>query len=235
MATEEKTAEAEQTGGAVHGGLLAARALTSRGVKKLFTLSGTDGLRSHVPDFGTHTPREITNFEDNFRATVHDWLISADLNPIPVEGTTWVPDFKLSHTPTGKEVFVEVLCFWRKVGVIEHYKRLKRALPGQFVLVVSEKYRSDEDAASCALSRDQVVIGEALARPNLDRLLAGCGKTPKTEATFRAHSANTRLDCRDCGIGTALEQGFGRVLGIGAQYGHGYAAAPSSLGRRTRL
>jgi CRISPR-associated protein Csm1 len=29
----------------------------------------------------------------------------------------------------------------------------------------------DEDVASCALSRDQLVIGEALARPNLDRLL----------------------------------------------------------------
>jgi CRISPR-associated protein Csm1 len=31
--------------------------------------------------------------------------------------------------------------------------------------------RSGDDVASCALSRDQVVIGEALARPNLDRLL----------------------------------------------------------------
>ncbi len=40
MATEEKTAEAEETGGAVHGGHLAARALKSRGVTKLFTLSG---------------------------------------------------------------------------------------------------------------------------------------------------------------------------------------------------
>ena len=63
--------------------------------------------------------------------------------------------------------------------------------------------------------------------------LTGCGKTQKTEADFRVRSVNARHDCSDCGIGTALEQGFGRVLGIGAQYGHGYAAAPNSLGRRT--
>ena len=35
----------------------------------------------------------------------------------------------------------------------------------------ADRERSDEDVASCALSRDQVKIGEALARPNLDRLL----------------------------------------------------------------
>ena len=36
-----------------------------------------------------------------------------------VEGTTWVPDFKLTHTPTRKDVFVELLGFWRKVGVVD--------------------------------------------------------------------------------------------------------------------
>ncbi|MDX6632411.1 MAG: hypothetical protein QOG26_416 [Solirubrobacterales bacterium] len=41
MATEEATADtAAETGGAVHGGLLVARTLRSRGVSKLFTLSG---------------------------------------------------------------------------------------------------------------------------------------------------------------------------------------------------
>ena len=41
MTTEEKTTpEEEQTGGAIHGGHLAAKALKSRGVSKLFTLSG---------------------------------------------------------------------------------------------------------------------------------------------------------------------------------------------------
>jgi hypothetical protein len=112
--------------------------------EKLFTLSGTDGLRSHLPDFGVYTPKELTMFEDNFKSGVSDWLISNEPTPIPVEGTTWVPDFKLTHTPTGKEVFVELIGFWRKVDVLDHYKRLKRGLPGQFVLAISEAYRADE-------------------------------------------------------------------------------------------
>ena len=52
-------------------------------------------------------------------------------------------------------------------------------LPGSFPHGVCEyngrlpadRERSDNDVASCALSRDQVAIGKALARPNLDRLL----------------------------------------------------------------
>lgn len=112
--------------------------------EKLFALASADGLRSHTPDFGVYTPREIEVFEDNFRSTVKGWLISNDPQPIPVEGTTWVPDFTLTHAKTGKEVFVEILGFWRKLAIEEHYKRLRRALPGQFVLVVSEQYRADE-------------------------------------------------------------------------------------------
>jgi predicted nuclease of restriction endonuclease-like RecB superfamily len=113
--------------------------------RKLFKLSSSDGLRSHLPDFGVHTPREIETLVKNFHTTVADWLLSEEPNPIPVEDTTWVPDFTLTHTATGRAVHVEVLGFWRKVAIETHYKRLKRALPGQFVLVVSEQYRADED------------------------------------------------------------------------------------------
>ena len=62
----------------------------------------------------------------------------------------------------------------------------------------------------------------------LPNALAGCGKTQKTEATFGVRSVSACHECKACGIGTALKQSFGRVLGIGTQYGHGYAAAPSS-------
>jgi predicted nuclease of restriction endonuclease-like RecB superfamily len=112
--------------------------------EKVFILSESDGLRSHTPDFGMYTPRELTNFEDNFRSSVTDWIISSDPQPIPVEGTTWVPDFTLTHAKTGKVVFVEIIGFWRKTNIEEHYKRLKRTLTGKFVLVVSEQYRADE-------------------------------------------------------------------------------------------
>jgi acetolactate synthase-1/2/3 large subunit len=40
MAAEEKQAERTESGAAVHGGRLVAQALKSRGVSKLFSLSG---------------------------------------------------------------------------------------------------------------------------------------------------------------------------------------------------
>jgi uncharacterized protein len=124
--------------------------------EKLFTLSGTDGLRSHLPDFGMYEPRELTMFEDNFKNGVADWLIASDPAPMPVDGVTWVPDFKLTHTPTGKEVFVEMIGFWRRVNLADHYKRLKRGIPGQFVLAVGEANRADEE--------DEFALGDGVYR-----------------------------------------------------------------------
>jgi hypothetical protein len=112
--------------------------------EKQFVLSATDGLRSHLPDWGMYVPKEVDAFAANFRANVEAWDLSTDPHPIPVEGTTWVPDFTLTHRKTGKEVFVEVLGYWRKLDVEAHYKRLKRAMAGRFVLVVSEQTRADE-------------------------------------------------------------------------------------------
>ncbi|MGL6096039.1 MAG: DUF790 family protein, partial [Fimbriiglobus sp.] len=86
----------------------------------------------------------VDAFAANFRANVEAWELSTDPHPIPVEGTTWVPDFTLTHRKTGKDVFVEVLGYWRKLDVETHYKRLKRAMAGRFVLVVSEQTRADE-------------------------------------------------------------------------------------------
>ena len=79
--------------------------------------------------------------------------------------------------------------------------------------------------------------GHLVNRKRVQRLmrLTGCGKTQKTGTDFRVSIVNTRDDCRDRGIGTALERGSGGVFRIEAQYGHGYAAMPNSLGRRTRL
>ena len=111
---------------------------------KTFQLSSADGLKSHRPDFGVHKPRELALFEENFRANVPQWVIRSDPAPMPLEGVTWVADFSITHTPTGKEVYLEVIGFWRRVDVEATYKRLKRALPGQFILIVSEAYRADE-------------------------------------------------------------------------------------------
>ncbi len=112
--------------------------------EKSFQLSSAEGLKSHRADFGVHTPRELELFEENFRANVPGWQIKNDPAPMPLEAVTWVPDFAITHTATGKAIYLEVIGFWRKVDIEATYKRLKRTLPGQFILIVSEANRADE-------------------------------------------------------------------------------------------
>ena len=125
-------------------------------IEKHFSLTPADGLKSHLPDFGIYTPREIGHFEQNFRDGVEGWTLASDPAPQTVEGTTWVPDFTLTHTASGKSLFVEILGFWRKLNVEAHYQRLKRGLPGKFLLVISEAYRADET--------DEMALGNEVYR-----------------------------------------------------------------------
>lgn len=114
--------------------------------EKLFTLSSADGLRSHLPDFGVYTPPELQQFAASFAAQIPDWTIASDPHPIHLPDGVWVPDFQLTHTPTGKTVYVEVFGFWRKGDIERHRQRLGQAVPGQFVLCVPEAMRADEPA-----------------------------------------------------------------------------------------
>ena len=114
--------------------------------EKTFQLSGLDGLKSHTPDFGVYTPPELQMFADTFSTKVKGWLLDTDPHPILLPTSTWVPDFKLTHIKSGKEVYVEVFGFWRKGDIEQHYKNLSKGAPGQFVLCVSEQMRADEDS-----------------------------------------------------------------------------------------
>ena len=111
--------------------------------EKLLTVTSADGLKSHLNDFGARTPRELAAFAASFRE-VPGWTLSDEPNAIPLGGVTWLPDFTITHDRTGREVHLDVLGFWRKLDLDAHYKRLVKALPGKFLLVVSEAYRADE-------------------------------------------------------------------------------------------
>lgn len=113
---------------------------------KIFELNATDGLRTHTPDFGTFTPPEFAVFAENFRNAENGWKLADEPSPIPFGGNegVWVPDFKLTHEKTGREVFLELFGYWRKTDIESHYRKLKKHLPGQFLLVVSEAMRADE-------------------------------------------------------------------------------------------
>jgi predicted nuclease of restriction endonuclease-like RecB superfamily len=123
---------------------------------KLFTLSSADGLRSHLPDFGVYSPPELQAFADSFAAKVKGWVIAADPHPIRLPDGVWVPDFKLTHSATGQEVFVEVFGFWRKGDIETHFRKLQKSVPGQFVLCVGEHLRADEE--------DDATFGTAVYR-----------------------------------------------------------------------
>jgi predicted nuclease of restriction endonuclease-like RecB superfamily len=124
--------------------------------EKLFALSSTDGVRSHLSDFGVYTPPELQAFADGFAAKVKGWVIAADPHPVPLADGVWVPDFELTHPATGKKVYVEVFGFWRKGDVEAHYKRLQKGAPGRFVLCVGESMRADEE--------DEVTFGAGVYR-----------------------------------------------------------------------
>jgi uncharacterized protein len=124
--------------------------------EKQFALSSSDGLRSHLPDFGVYTPPELQMFAESFASKVKGWVLTTDPHPIPLEGGVWVPDFKLTHAARGKEVFVEVFGFWRRGDIQQHYRKLQKEMAGKFVLCVSEQMRTDED--------DEVEFGNAVYR-----------------------------------------------------------------------
>lgn len=123
---------------------------------KLFTLSASDGVRSHLADFGVYTPPELQMFADSFANKVKGWVIASDPHPINLADGVWVPDFELTHPASGKKVYVEIFGFWRKGDVEQHYRKLQKGVPGKFVLCVGESMRADEE--------DEVTFGSAVYR-----------------------------------------------------------------------
>jgi predicted nuclease of restriction endonuclease-like RecB superfamily len=112
--------------------------------EKTFELSTADGLQSHTPDFGVYQPKELTVLAENFKKMVPDWTISDDPAPVPIGDEVWVPDFQLVHNDSGRVIFVEVLGYWRKVDLDRHLAKLRKHLPGEFVLAAGDSTRADE-------------------------------------------------------------------------------------------
>jgi uncharacterized protein len=112
---------------------------------KTFELNTTDGLRTHAPDFGTFTPPEFAVFAENFRSAENGWTLAEEPNPIPLGADgVWVPDFTMRHVKTGRELHLELFGYWRKSDIESHQRKLRKHLPGRFLLVVSESMRADE-------------------------------------------------------------------------------------------
>ncbi|HMF13399.1 MAG TPA: DUF790 family protein [Gemmataceae bacterium] len=113
---------------------------------KTLSLSSGDGLVSHAADTGTYVPPELAMFVDLFRKRVADWDIAEEAEIFPLGGAFWVPDFRLTHRPTGKNVLLEVLGFWRRGSAEKHLERLRKHASMPFLLAVSDQLHVDDAA-----------------------------------------------------------------------------------------
>jgi predicted nuclease of restriction endonuclease-like RecB superfamily len=112
-----------------------------------FRLEARDGLISHQADTGTYVPAELTAFAERFRQVAPDWELSESTDVIELgrEGV-WVPDYRLVHRPTGTDVYLEVLGFWKRSSLERLLRLLPRHGPPRFLLAISDRLKVDEEA-----------------------------------------------------------------------------------------
>jgi uncharacterized protein len=112
--------------------------------EKRFTLSPSDGLVSHTTDTGSYVPAELKLFGELFRQKIADWELVEEAEIFPLGDRFWVPDFRLLHRPTGKNVFFEVLGFWRRSSAEKHLELLRKHLTEPFILAVSDQLHIED-------------------------------------------------------------------------------------------
>ncbi len=112
--------------------------------EKEFILSSSDGLQSHLADYGDYVPKELSLFADAFRKQVSGWEISSEASLLTLGAGFWTPDFVLTHRRKKKQVYLEILGFWRRTDAEKLYQRLRQDLGESFLLAVSEQFNIDE-------------------------------------------------------------------------------------------
>ncbi|RUL87689.1 DUF790 family protein [Tautonia sociabilis] len=116
---------------------------------RTFHLDSSDGLVSHYQDTGQYVPAEIAAFLDRFRQVAPDWevLESSELVDLGRDGV-WVPDYTFVHTPTGTDVLVEILGFWKRSALERLLRVLPTHGPSRYLLAISDSMKVDEGAAT---------------------------------------------------------------------------------------
>src|SRR5262245_58811878 len=78
---------------------------------KVFELTAADRLVPHQAEQGTYVPPELAMFAEQFRKKSAGWALHEESAVFPLGGSFWVPDFRLEHQASGREVYLEVLGF----------------------------------------------------------------------------------------------------------------------------
>jgi uncharacterized protein len=113
---------------------------------KIFTLDQSQGLKSHLPDYSTLIHSDLQIFFDAFDQRSDGWTLDREPALVTVGNQIWVPDATLIHPTKKKQIYLEVLGFWRKTDLQKHLQELRKALPGQFLLAVPDSLNTDHDA-----------------------------------------------------------------------------------------
>jgi predicted nuclease of restriction endonuclease-like RecB superfamily len=111
---------------------------------KTFTLSPADGLVPLQAEQGTYVPPELAMFAEQFRKKAAGWALHEETAVFPLGGGFWVPDFRLEHVESGREVYLEVLGFWRRSSAEAHLRRLKEHARKPYILAVSDQLKIDD-------------------------------------------------------------------------------------------
>lgn len=117
-----------------------------RRLKRSFKLSPDKGLQPINRLRGQWQPEEVAWFPEQFEKLESEWTISTDGALVDLGGEgVLVPDFVFEHRGSGRQVYLEVLGFWRKGAVASRLRLLKRHGPKNLILAVAKKLATGAD------------------------------------------------------------------------------------------
>lgn len=148
-------------------------------------IEAKDGLVSHYADTGTYVPAELKAFLDRFRQVAPQWDVveTTDVIELGREGT-WIPDYKFVHLPSGLDVLVEVVGFWKRHSLERLLRLLPQYGPPRYLLAISDGFKVDEEALgelTGPVLRFREIPNATKMLEALDALVAG----PKQKSRFR--------------------------------------------------
>jgi predicted nuclease of restriction endonuclease-like RecB superfamily len=105
-------------------------------------LSHKDGLVSHYKARGQWVAEEEKYFEKRFGETETDWTLERQGTIVELDkNQVIIPDYRLNH-PDGREVYVEIVGFWRLAYLERRIEMLVDSCDVPLVLVVSERLKT---------------------------------------------------------------------------------------------
>jgi len=133
----------------LHGRTWALTASVLWGVERretVFRLSPTVGLQPIGHITGQWVPEEVAWFEEQFRKLNTEWEITSEAGILPLGGQGLLaPDYRFTHHPTGKTVYMEILGFWRRGSVRSRIELLRRHGPPNLIVGLAKDLGVDEE------------------------------------------------------------------------------------------